>query len=189
MPEVDESVAEVGNGSLAHCLVASQWGTPATAEYAVIPHCIAHARMHLLHFADRSQQNDATSCVLKLCPAKVFSGVVRWSPSYVSRFVVSSAGEKHGISAFGCCGSKQRYAICLKIDGCATGRKGIFGPDSTEACQSGALRTPCQLPTPPSSLHLHTQFCTRECSGGHAPVCLYGLTLWTAACLLVRRRW
>ena len=35
VPDVDESVADVGNGSLAHCLVASQWGTPATAEYAV----------------------------------------------------------------------------------------------------------------------------------------------------------
>lgn len=61
VPEVDESVAEVGNGSLAHCLVASQWGTPATAEYAVNLHCsIAHTQMHLGHCAERSQLTDAT---------------------------------------------------------------------------------------------------------------------------------
>ena len=36
VPEVDDSVGELVNGSLAHCLVASQWGTPATAEYAVM---------------------------------------------------------------------------------------------------------------------------------------------------------
>ena len=50
VPDVDESVAEVGNGSLAHCLVASQWGTPVTAEYAVSLHCVARALAHLAAF-------------------------------------------------------------------------------------------------------------------------------------------
>lgn len=50
VPEVDNSVVEAGTGSLAHCLVATQWGTPATCEYAVISCRIAaQALFHVLN--------------------------------------------------------------------------------------------------------------------------------------------